>query len=72
MHGVFTMLDGEVYGNTSHASGGGVFVDRTFYYKGGSIHDNTATSAGGGINVRIFLFRSGIGRHDVYDRRHRL
>ncbi|MBQ9392647.1 MAG: right-handed parallel beta-helix repeat-containing protein, partial [Oscillospiraceae bacterium] len=48
-HGTMTISGADVYGNNSHASGGGVYTDGTLYISGGCIHDNTATTSGGGI-----------------------
>jgi len=60
-HGIFTMLGGEIYGNTTtrgvDQGGGGVFVGRggRFVLSGGIIHNNTASAMngmGGGVLVR--------------------
>ena len=50
-HGALTITGGDIYGNKSTSSGGGIYTDGTLFISGGRIHDNEANGAGGGISV---------------------
>jgi uncharacterized repeat protein (TIGR02543 family) len=51
--GTFTMYGGEIFGNTTLNSGGGVFVNSggTFIMYGGEIFGNTTLNSGGGVFI---------------------
>jgi predicted outer membrane repeat protein len=49
--GTFNMKSGELSGNTTASSGGGVYVVGTFNMEGGTISGNTADGSGGAVYV---------------------
>ena len=61
VNGTFAMSGGNIVGNTSTYSGGGVYVDinGTFTLSGGSIAGNTCTYSGGGVFVNGTFTMSG-------------
>jgi hypothetical protein len=57
--GTFTMNGGEISGNTSSSSGGGVHVGGTFTMNGGEISGNTSSSGGGVCANSTFTMSGG-------------